>query len=223
MKQIQMEASVRSGLKKNAMNRLRSDGQLPAVVYGQGETALSIQLDGKEFEKQMIAAGKNVLIQMAVTGGDQPINTMVAVKEVQRHPVTNSIQHVDFLKISLDKPIETTVPVHTVGTSPGVKEGGMLVLVHRELMIKCLPNLIPEDIKIDVSTLRIGDSLSIKDINLGEGIEVHLDPHESLVNIAAPRVETATAGTEEAAEAAKQPEVIGEKEREERQANKAKT
>lgn len=222
MKQIQMEASLRTGLKKNAMNRLRTSGQLPAVVYGQGQEALSVQMDSKAFSKKMSLAGKNAMIQLSISGGDQPQQTMVAVKEVQRHPVTNDILHVDFLKISMDKPMETAVPLHFVGNAPGVKEGGMLSIVHRELNIKCLPALIPETIEIDVKNLHIGNSLTIKDIALAEGIEVYVDANEPLVHVVAPRVDTGVAKAGEEAGATQQPEVIGEKERQERQANKGK-
>ncbi len=222
MKQFQMEATLRTGLKKNAMNRLRSVGSLPAVVYGQGQEAVQVQMDGKDFEKKLRASGSNALIQLSIKGDSQPGATLVAVKALQRHPVSHDILHADLLKISMDKPMETSIPVHVTGTAPGVKEGGILTVVHRELHIKCLPALIPESIEINISQLHIGDSLTIKDVVLAEGIQVQLDEHEPLVHVVAPKVEaTPGAGTEAGADA-KQPEVIGEKEREERQAGKTK-
>ncbi len=223
MKQFQMEATLRTGLKKNAMNRLRSAGMLPAVVYGQGQEAVGVQLDVKEFEKKLRASGSSALIQLSIKDGSQTdAPTLVAVKALQRHPVTHDILHADFLKISMDKPMETTIPVHLIGVAPGVKEGGILSVVHRELHIKCLPALIPESLEVDISQLHIGDSLTIKDVTLAEGVQVQLEEHEPLVHVVAPKTEAAvTVGAEAGAEA-KQPEVIGEKEREERQASKSK-
>lgn len=225
MKQVQMEATLRTELKKNAMNRLRDEGMVPAVLYGQGEEAVALQLVAKDFDKMLSTNGINVLVQLKMEGESAKDET-VMVKSLQRHPLTSKVLHIDFLKISMDKPLETVIPVKVIGTAPGTKEGGMLQLIHRELHIKSLPSVIPSTLDIDVSELHIGDSLAVKDIKVVEGIEICTDAKEAVVHIVAPRVEKATATTDEeaapiAAAEAKQPEVIGEKEREARRADKA--
>jgi large subunit ribosomal protein L25 len=129
----------------------------------------------------------------------------------------------------MDQLLETQVPVVITGTAPGVKEGGILEVVHRELLVRCLPTLIPENFTVDVSALMIGDGITVKDLALAEGVEVLVEAHEPIVHVVAPRMEEEQPAAEAAAavvaaapEAPKEPEVIGEKEREERRAAKEK-
>ena len=229
MKQIQMTAKVRTVLKKNAMNRLRSEKVIPAVLYGQGEQAVSLQvLDKDVFQATHTSAGTNVLVKLNIEGDEKPREETVMIKNIQRHPVSSKVLHVDFMKISMDKPLETAIPVVISGTAKGIKEGGMLELVHREVDIRCLPALLPENITLDVTELSIGAAITVADIQVAEGVEILVDSHEPVVHIVAPRVEeTKTEAEAEAGAAAapaepKQPEVIGEKEREERRTEKDK-
>jgi large subunit ribosomal protein L25 len=231
MKQIQLTAKIRTELKKNAMNRLRNEKLIPAVLYGQGQNAISLQVSDKElFRITHTSAGTNVLVKLTIEGDEKQSEATVMIKEVQKHPLTSNILHVDFLKISMDKPLETSIPVVASGTAKGIKEGGMLELVHRELEIRCLPSLLPENITLDVSELSIGDAITVGDIPVTEGVEILVGANEPVVHVVAPRVEetkTEEEGAEGAAavaapEDAKQPEVIGEKEREERRSDKDK-
>jgi len=228
MKQIQMTANIRTTVKKNAMNRLRSENLIPAVLYGQGEPALNLQVGDKEiFHAIHTSAGTNILVKLNIEGDEQPREETVMIKGLQRHPLTSKLLHVDFVKISMDKPLETSIPVILTGTARGIKEGGMLEQVHRELTIRCLPSLLPESITLDVSSLGIADAITVADLQLAEGIEVLVDSHEPIVHVVAPRVEEAKpaeAGEVAAPAAAQsqQPEVIGEKEREQRRVEKEK-
>ncbi|MCD4813562.1 50S ribosomal protein L25 [bacterium] len=230
MKQIQLSADVRTTLKKNAMNRLRMEAKVPAVLYGQGQTAVNLQLNDKDiFHAFHSSTPTNVLIKLNILGGESAQEEIVMVKELQRHPVSSKLLHIDFVKISMDKPLETSIPVVVTGTAKGIKEGGMLELVHRDLLVRCLPALLPENISIDVTDLGIADSITVGDLPVGEGVEILVDTHEPVVHVVAPRVEeTKTEESEEAAATAapaaeaKQPEVIGEKEREDRRSDKDK-
>jgi large subunit ribosomal protein L25 len=235
MKQLTLEAQVRTALGKNEMRRSRVGGSVPAVLYGRGETNLNLELVDKKNQQVMLTPGIfNTLIKLTITG-DTPHEETVMVKEIQRHPVSEKILHVDFVKISMDRKLETKIPVHLEGNSPGVKEGGILELVHRELHIRCLPSLIPEFITLSISNLAIGDAITVSQLPLQEGIEVMVDAHEPIVHVVAPKAEEVKAVVEGAPAAAgaaapaaaagaevKQPEVIGEKEREERRTEKAK-
>jgi large subunit ribosomal protein L25 len=237
MKQLQLEAQVRSAMGKNEVGRSRVSGRIPAVLYGRGEANVNLELVDKANQAVMLTPGIfNTLIKLTI-GGEQPREETVMVKEIQRHPVSEKILHVDFVKIYLDRKLDTKVPVRLEGTAPGVKEGGILELVHRELHIRCLPAMIPEFITLNVSALAIGDSITVAQLPLQEGIEVLVDAHEPIVHVVMPKAEevkpvaeAAVAGAPGAAGAAaapaaaeaKQPEVIGEKEREERRTEKAK-
>jgi large subunit ribosomal protein L25 len=240
MKQLQLEAQPRTAVGKENVGRSRAAGVIPAVLYGRGEATLNLELVDKKNQSVMLTPGIfNTLIKLTIAGA-APREETVMVKEIQRHPVSEKILHVDFVKISMDRKLETKIPVHLEGTAPGVKEGGILELVHRELHIRCLPSLIPEFITLNVSALMIGDGITVAQLPLQEGIEVLVDAHEPIVHVVAPKAEevkptaeAAAAGTPGAAAApaagaapaaaeAKQPEVIGEKEREARRTEKAK-
>lgn len=231
MKQMQMEAQIRQALKKGNVGRARLTGSIPAVLYGRGEANTNLEITDKKNQQVLQNAGVfNALITLTING-DSPRETIVMVKEIQRHPVSEKILHVDFVTISMDRPLETKIPVQLVGNSPGVKEGGVLELVHRDLHIRCLPALIPEKITLDISTLKIGDAITVAQLPLQEGIAVLVDSHEPIVHIVAPRAEevktagaatTAAPGAAAVAADVKQPEVIGEKEREERRTEKTK-
>lgn len=236
MKQISLAASMRATLKKNAMNRLREQDWIPAVLYGQGAGNVSLQIQNKDLQQAIhTPAGLNVLVKLAIEGENQPREETVMIKSVQRHPVTSEILHVDLVRISMDKPLETTVPVILTGTAPGVKEGGNVEQVHRDLAIRCLPSLLPEQLTVDISALSIGDAITVKQLReqLPSGLEILVDDHEPIVHVVAPHIEEekpaeaaavpgAPGAPASAAAPAVEPEVIGEKEREQRRLEREK-
>ncbi len=226
MKQIQMEAKIRTVFKKNAMNRLREKDLIPAVMYGQGEASVNLEVDKKEMQRVLHASsGSHALLKLTVNGGKETQEAAVMIKELQRHPVNSEVLHIDFVKIRMDQPLETTIPIVLAGLALGAKEGGMLEQLHRDLALRCLPALLPEKITVDVSKLNIGDAISVAELSLGEGIEVLLEPRERIVHVLAPRVEEEKPAEGEVKvpeEGGKEPEVIGAKERDERRTDKDK-
>lgn len=228
MKQMQMEAKRRTASGKGPVSRLRAEQGVPAVLYGRGSTPENLELSGKLIQQVLNTPSlKNMLIQLSILDPAQPQQETVMIKEIQRHPVSSKVLHVDFVKIAMDQLLETQVPVEVVGAAPGVKEGGILEVVHRDLRVRCLPTLIPERFTVDVSSLKIGDGITVRDLSLPEGIQVLVETHEPIVHVVAPRMEEEKPAAEAAVaavapEAPKEPEVIGEKEREERRAAKEK-
>lgn len=219
MQQIQMEAKLRTVTKKNAVGRLRRERNLiPGVMYGKGLGAVNLEVDPKQIHPGMTSA----LIRLRIAGEDGvPEEQTVMLRDVQRHPVTLQIQHVDFVRIAMDQELEVKIPVHIVGSAPGVKAGGVLEIVHHELDIRCLPSQLPGAITVDVSGLEINDAVMVKDLPVTEGVAVLVGPHEPVVHVVPPRVEEEPAAEAEAAEEkGKEPEVIGQKEREDRRASK---
>ncbi len=224
MKQIAIEARPRLAQKKNAVGRLRRQKVVPAVLYGGGEAAQNLEVDQKQLLQVLHGQSEiNALIKLSVMDDQQPRQETVMIKEIQRHPVSDLVLHVDFVKIDLNQELEIRIPVIVTGAAPGVKEGGLLELVHREVEVRCLPTLIPENITLDVSQLNIGDAICVSDLPLQAGVKILVDSHEPIVHVVAPKLEEekpAEAAEVVVAPETQEPEVIGEKEREERRAAK---
>ena len=111
------------------------------------------------------------------------------IKELQTHPVSGNLIHIDFYEVDMKRKINVMVPVVTTGKSVGVEEGGMLNIVRRELEVFCLPGNIPESIEIDISELTIGDSVHIEDVPLGDDVEISADVNYTVVTVLSPKIE----------------------------------
>lgn len=212
MKEIVLKAKVRDKLGKEHAKKLRRGGLIPAVVYGAGTTTLPLEVEAKSFQALLRAGlGENVIITLDIDdqrNGDKK----VLIRELQRDPIWGDILHVDFQEISLSKKLTIKVPVHLVGTSVGVQQdGGILQHVLRELEVECLPTDIPEKVDVDVTSLKIGDSIHVGDIKL-EKVQILTDLQGSIVTVVPPTVfkepEVAPAA------AVEEPEVITEKKEE---------
>ena len=205
-----IEAEIRKQKGTSAAKRLRRVGDIPAIVYGKENEPLPLILNSKDFRTVLRhLAGKKVLFELKIKDNDKSIKKRVVLKEIQRDLTKDMILHLDFHEVTLGKTIEVNVPIILTGESSGVKEGGVLDQVLREIKIETLPSHIPEEIKIDVSSLKIGDSFYVKDLKTKE-ITILTEHDDVVVSILAPRkVEEETPLVEEA-EA--EPEVISEAE-----------
>jgi len=220
MREIMLKAKARDKFGKEHVKKLRRKGVIPAVVYGAEISPLPLEVEAKSFHALLRSGlGENVIITLNI---DDPKNgdKKVLIREIQRDPVWGNILHIDFQQISLTKKLTINVPVHLVGTPLGVQQdGGILQHVLRELEVECLPTDIPEKIEVDVSNLKIGDSIHVGDIKL-EGAELLSDPQGSIVSVVPPTIfkepEVAPAA------AAEEPEVITEKKEEEEKEEEAK-
>ena len=211
MKTVPLKAAQREQLGKQGARRLRAQKLIPGVVYGSGVKATSIEVNSDDFSRAIhTKAGENVIIQLAVAGPKNFEKTVV-IKEIQRNPQTDAIEHFDFNAISLTEKIKVKVPFHVKGDAPGVKEGGVLDVVHHEIEVECLPTNIPERLDADISALKIGDSIHIRELHFPSGVIPQLEADEVVVSIHAPKAEEAPAAEEAAAE----PEVIGKAKKEE--------
>ena len=186
--------------------RLRADGQVPAVVYGAGLEPVRIQVGHRDAELLLQkTADSNPIFQLAL--GDTGKKRHAIVREVHSDPITGQFLHIDFQRVKMDEVIRTTVHLELEGSAPGVKLGGMIDFVRRQLEVVALPADIPGHISVDISGLDIGDHLEVKDLEVPEGVEIQEDREVVIVSIQAPRtVEVEEEGEEdEVAE----PEVIG--------------
>lgn len=190
-----------------ATRRLRRQGRLPAVVYGQ-RAAASIELDTHEFERVYARSGRTQLIDLVV-GSGRP--SKVLVKEVQISPRYNSLLHVDFHQVSLRERLQVDVPVSVTGEAEPVRAGEADVLqVLHSIRVECVPTKIPEVIEVDISGLaEVDAAVRLSDLHLPEGVTVVGDPDEVIVKLAARRVvaevEEAPAAEEAPAEPVEEP------------------
>ncbi|MGH7197958.1 MAG: 50S ribosomal protein L25 [Candidatus Omnitrophota bacterium] len=185
MEQIKLKATVREEKGKQAVNRLRRSGFVPAIVYHRGDEPVSISIVDKEITKILQSAGgENVLINLTIEKEKKAKPRSVIVKEVQQDPVKRNILHVDFNEISLTEKIQVEVEVVGVGESAGVKlEGGTLDHPLRQVKIECLPTDIPKHIEVDVTGLKLNDSIHVSDLKLSDKIRVLNEPDVLLFQV----------------------------------------
>ncbi len=214
MEEIILEAQKRQDVGKGKVDRLRRKLLIPAVVYGEGKPSLSIQVAAKDFSRLMgVHRGESFVLTLRVKDDGRNQDKSVLIKQVQYHPVSEDILHVDFNEISLTKAIRVKVPLVATGEAVGVKQdGGVLDHILWELEVECLPTQIPKSIDIDVSGLKIGDSLHVKDITVPAGVKVLNESLATILAVGMPTKEAAPTAEEAAAgEAKAEPEVIKEK------------
>lgn len=191
----------------------RKAGKLPAVYYGAGGENIAVEVDGHEFVKLGLGSAGAHLIRFK--SQEPRLNAGIAlVREIQTHPVSGTPIHVDFLRLDLSKPVEAEVSLSFVGKPEGVVEGGILQPLRRALMVRALPDNLPSEIEVDVSSLAIHDSIHMADVVLPEGVEVSSAENFTLVTVVPPVVEVAAAeeGELEAGEEAAAAAAAGEAE-----------
>jgi large subunit ribosomal protein L25 len=178
----------RNDLKKSAKRQLRASGKIPAVVYGKTVQNTPLHVEERDFIQMVREHGSNAVLKLMWGEG----NSTVMVGEVQIDPIKNEIIHIDFNQVNMNRKIKTEIPIEWINEeeSPGVKEGGVLQKQYRTIEVQCLPSYIPESFSVDLSPLGIGDSVTIGDLALEEGVEIQLPDDSVLVSILAPTLET---------------------------------
>jgi large subunit ribosomal protein L25 len=198
-----LDVSSRVAGGSRAVRRLRRSGRVPGVLYGHGGDAVGFDADARELRLALARSG--AVLDLSVDGGKA---TPVVLKETQRDPVRGETIHVDLLRVRLDEAIHAVVPLELTGTedAPGVKEGGVLEQITRELNVEALPTAIPESIVHDVSEMVIGDTLLLAVVAVPEGVTLLDDVQETVVvTLSPPRLQ---AEVEEEIEA--ETELVGE-------------
>lgn len=187
MQQAKLEVQQRNAFGKQSARDLRKEGGVPAVLYGRAQDTVAIQLDARAFRQFLRTYGENVIINMEVSAGN---TETVIIKEIQRHPVDkHRLVHADFIRISLDEPVTSAVPVVLAGNPPGVQEGGVLEFPLRQVSLHCLPTQMPNEITIDVGHLDIGDAIHVSELTLDEEIDILDEPERIIATVSQPRIE----------------------------------
>ncbi len=196
MEQIEFKATFRQEKGKSAAKRLRREGFIPGIFYGPESQPVPITLDPKALEKTLSTQyGSRVLLKLSISGYDKKKRNAM-VKDIQIDPVTYRWIHADLYGIDMKREVEVEVPIKLKGVSPGVKMGGILEQIRRELTIKALPKDIPAAIEIDISNLGLGDSIHVDDIS-PENYTIVADSNFTIITVSAPEAEAVEEEVEE--------------------------
>lgn len=198
MQRVTLEALTRN-VNSEKNKKLRLEGQIPAIVYGHLKENLPVKLDKKLFLKNMKGHLDSLIFIDLKISGDKEASKTVLIKDIQKDAIKNEIDHIDFLEITAGEKIHISVPVHLTGEALGVVTyGGVLEWFLRSIDIECLPKDMPEDIKVDISHLNLGQSIHVSDLKLAEGIKVLSSPEATVAMVAAKKEEEAAAPAAEA-------------------------
>ncbi|MBO0767582.1 MAG: 50S ribosomal protein L25 [Solirubrobacterales bacterium] len=179
-----LAASRRESSNSRENRRLRRTGLVPGIVYGGGEEPVPFSINARELRNTLASAG--AVLDLQIDGGKA---TPVVLKELIRHPVTGSTTHLDLLRVNLKEAIQTQVTLELTGAedAPGIKQGGVLEHIAREVTVEALPNEIPESLSVDVSTLEVGETVTQAAIQVPTGVTLIGDEEAAVVTITASR------------------------------------
>jgi large subunit ribosomal protein L25 len=181
-----LKSQPRTAAGKSEARRLRRSGLVPAIAYGKGLPSTPIAVPPKEVATILKSElGQNTVVELEVDGK----KILAMVREFTLHPVARSLEHIDFIEVKLDKPVDVNVPLHTTGKAVGVTTGGVLRIVYRTVPVRCLPDRIPVKLETDVTHLELGMHVSTQELKLPEGVTVRLPPEQTLVSVVAPEKE----------------------------------
>lgn len=204
MSELTIEVQKREKTGKGANRRARSGGLIPAVVYGGGKESVSIEIDRKSMLDLMKKAGSETPIYLLKLGDSQ---RHAMIREVQTHPISRQVVHIDFQRVMMDQKIHVKVPVELVGTAYGVKtQGAVLDFVTREIEVECLPGDIPGHVELDITELHANQHAEARDVKLPEGVTLYDSPDKVIVSVAHARTEDT--GAEGTATDRDEPEVM---------------
>jgi large subunit ribosomal protein L25 len=187
---VKLEVQARDARGSAAVRRLRKQGFVPGVIYGGGKDPAAISVPERVLRKALTGKGGLHAILDVVVEGDGKADARPAIlKDYQQDVITGRVSHIDLHQVRLDRPIQASVVVQLIGESAGVKEGGVLSQVSREINVEALPMEIPEHFDADVSEMQIGDTLRLADLPALEGVTFLDDPEETvLATVTAPSV-----------------------------------
>lgn len=184
MEPKKLNVQLRTDYRKSASGRLRRNGKIPAIVYGH-TAPLAVTVDAREFRNAFRRITENTVVHLSLPEGVHE----VLVKDYQMDHLTGRIVHLDFYEFEKGKALRTRVPIQLVGAPVGVKEGGILETLMRDLEIECLPKDLPEQISLDISDLALNHSIHVRDLPLAEGVRVLNSPEQVVCVVAVRKAE----------------------------------
>jgi large subunit ribosomal protein L25 len=215
MKSVALNASVRTLGRRAGAKSLREAGRVPAVIYGRATKPQNLEVNAREIGDLIHeAASENLLVDLAVKDDARP-KRLALVQEIQHHPLSGKLVHVDFHEVAENEKVTIMVPVETSGEAAGVKtDGGVLEHVLFKIKVRAFPKDLPEVITVDVTNLKIGDAIHLGEIPAPAGTEIMGDKHIPVIAVSAPRTEEEEAAAAAAAGVPGEVEMIKEKKEE---------
>lgn len=212
MEKIALTAQVREKAGKGVARGLRRNQMVPAVLYSHGKS-MPISMGNKDIKRILnTEGGEHALISLTLEGAKDKTDRMALIKDYQMDPVNGSLIHVDLMEVAMNEKVRIPVAVHIVGTSVGVKEGGIFQYGLRQLDVECLPNQIPDSIEVDITALKVNESLHVRDIKVVPGVKILADPDATVATIQPPisdaKLEAMLTATPAAAAEGAEPELV---------------
>jgi large subunit ribosomal protein L25 len=181
---VKLQVKAREARGSAASRRLREQGLIPGVLYGDGEEAHPFAIEERELRKALTGdSGLHAILDVVLEGQQKAHHAVV--KDYQLDPIRARLLHIDLHEVRLDQAIQTQVVVELVGEAAGQKEGGILSQINREVRVEALPMEVPDHLELDVSAMVIGDSLRLSDLRVPEGVKF-LDDHETVLATVSP-------------------------------------
>jgi large subunit ribosomal protein L25 len=196
MEEILIKAETRVGKGKSAVKKIRRQGGIPAVLYGKDVESIPLTISLKDWEKLRKRLKRNAILKMELPGSVDTGTRPVMVKNIQRTVIGDSINHIDFLQVSMERKVEVEIPIYLIGDAKGLVNGGIIEQHLRTVMAECLPSQIPEKVDVDITDLDIGDSVHVHEISI-EGVKLLENPGVAVVTIIPPTAAEEKAVTEE--------------------------
>ncbi len=211
MEKIALTAQVRERAGKGVARSLRREQRVPAVLYSHGKS-MPISMGNKEVTRVLnTEGGEHALINLKLEGAKEAADRLALIKDYQLDPVSGRLIHVDLMEVAMNEKVKIEVAVHITGSSLGVKEGGIFQYGLRNLEIECLPGQIPDAVTVDITALKINESIHVRDIKLADGIRILTDPDATVATIQPPiseaKLEAMLTATPAAAEGG-EPELV---------------
>jgi large subunit ribosomal protein L25 len=189
LKQLELNATIRTTKGNGPARVLRRQGQVPAVLYGRGTTPIMLTVKTRDLEHIVQKGNIRRTIFSILLPEDGGLSKPAVIKEMQTHPASGKFLHVDFYEIDMNRKLRVMVPIIPTGKCQGVEDGGVLQIVEREIEVLCLPSEIPDSLEIDVTALEIGSVLHVRDIQLPSGAELPPGENYTLITVSSPMVE----------------------------------
>lgn len=189
MERLKLHAISREVGRKSHLSRLREEGKIPAILYGQSLDPLPLAVGGKELVQHIKTKGLNVLMELDLEGKKSAKPLVVMVKDFQTDVLSHAIIHLDLLTVDLTEKVTVSIPIRVFGKPVGVTNGGLIEQSRRELEVQCLPDRIPNEIEVDITALDIGDSIHVNELKLPEGVAAPHEANFTIVAVIAPRAE----------------------------------
>jgi large subunit ribosomal protein L25 len=181
--EAKLSAERRSDTGKGVARKLRADGKVPAVLYGQGLDTTPLVVDARELLHLLHSgAGANTLVDLVVDGEQH----LAIPREIQRDHIHSKFMHVDFLAVSRTETIQVNVPIHEFGDAVGIREGGVVEHHLRELQVECLPQDVPDQIEIDITDVELGGMIHVRDLIPPAGATILTNPEDAVLSIITP-------------------------------------